>query len=149
MGVDLNPGPGEQLWKGEYQVTSPPAVVGDRVVVGSAVSDNARIDAPSGVVRAFDARTGRLAWAWDLAPPGFDRAAGLWEEAGKAGEPEGWRELAMHHEHRTRDLDAALGAVERGMRLVSGSRGGRSWQIKEGFRHRRERLRRKQARRRA
>ena len=37
---------------------------------------------------------------------------------GEAGEPEGWRELAMHHEHRTRDLDAALRAVERGMRLV-------------------------------
>ena len=41
--IDLNPGPGPQHWKGEYQVTSPPAVVGDVVVMGSAVSDNARI----------------------------------------------------------------------------------------------------------
>jgi uncharacterized protein YprB with RNaseH-like and TPR domain len=77
----------------------------------------------------------------------FERAAGLWEEAGKAGEPEGWRELAMHHEHRTRDLEAALGAVERGMGLVSEGRDVRSWHLQEGFRHRRERLRRKQARR--
>jgi quinoprotein glucose dehydrogenase len=69
--VDLNRGVGEQRWKGEYQVTSPPAVVHDLVVVGSAVSDNARIDAPSGVVRAFDARSGALRWAWDLAPPDF------------------------------------------------------------------------------
>jgi uncharacterized protein YprB with RNaseH-like and TPR domain len=77
----------------------------------------------------------------------FHRAAGLWEEAGEAGEPEGWRELAMHHEHRTRDLEAALGAVERGMRLASEGRDVGSWHLQEGFRHRRERLRRKQARR--
>ena len=70
--VDLNRGVGDQRWQGEYQVTSPPAVVRDLVVVGSAVSDNARIDAPSGVVRAFDARTGTLRWAWDLAPPEFE-----------------------------------------------------------------------------
>ena len=46
------------------------------------------------------------------------RAAALWAEAGEAGEVEGWRELAIHHEHRSRDLDAALAAVERGRRLV-------------------------------
>jgi glucose dehydrogenase len=67
--VDLNPAAGDQLWQGEYQVTSPPTVLGDRVIVGSAVSDNARTDAPSGVVLAFDARSGRELWAWDLAPP--------------------------------------------------------------------------------
>ena len=70
--VDLNAAAGRQKWKGEYQVTSPPVVVGDVVVVGSAVSDNVRIDAPSGVVRGFDARSGMLRWAWDLAPPDFD-----------------------------------------------------------------------------
>lgn len=69
--VDLNPGVGEQLWRGEYQVTSPPAVAGDIVIVGSAVADNVRTDAPSGVVRAYDVRTGELIWGWDLAPP-FD-----------------------------------------------------------------------------
>lgn len=67
--IDLNKGPGEQLWQGEYQVTSPPAVAGDLVIVGSAVGDNARINAPSGVVRAYDARSGILRWSWDLAPP--------------------------------------------------------------------------------
>ena len=42
-------------------MTSPPLVVGDVVVVGALVSDNLRTDAPSGVVRAFDVRTGSAA----------------------------------------------------------------------------------------
>jgi quinoprotein glucose dehydrogenase len=54
---------------GEYGVTSPPAIINDLVVVGSAIGDNQRVDAPSGVVRAFDARTGRLRWAWEALPP--------------------------------------------------------------------------------
>ena len=49
----------------------------------------------------------------------FERAAGLWAEAAEAGEAEALRELAMHHEHRTRDLDAALAAVERGLHSSS------------------------------
>ena len=53
----------------EYHPTSPPQVIGDRVVIGALVADNVRVDAPAGVVRAFDARTGRLAWAWDPVPP--------------------------------------------------------------------------------
>lgn len=52
----------------EYGVTSPPTVVGNLVIVGSAVSDNHRTDAPDGVVRAFDVRTGALRWAFDPLP---------------------------------------------------------------------------------
>ncbi len=55
-------------YEGEYEVTSPPAVIGDLVVVGSAIADNHRVDAPSGVVRAYDARTGALRWSWDPIP---------------------------------------------------------------------------------
>ena len=54
---------------GEYHMTSPPAVIDDTVVVGSAIDDNARVDMPSGVVRAFDARTGKLRWKWEPLPP--------------------------------------------------------------------------------
>lgn len=50
---------------GEYQQTSPPAVIAGLVIVGSAIADNNRTDAPTGEVRAFDARTGRLRWTWD------------------------------------------------------------------------------------
>ena len=62
--VDLNKGPGEQRQRGEYQVTSAPAVIGDVVVVGSAIGDNQRTDAPSGVVRAYDVYSGEMRWAW-------------------------------------------------------------------------------------
>ena len=50
---------------GRYHMTSPPAVVDDLVIVGSAINDNNRVDMSSGVVRAFDARTGALRWSWD------------------------------------------------------------------------------------
>lgn len=50
---------------GWYHMTSPPAVIHNVVVVGSAIDDNARVDMPSGVVRGFDTRTGTLRWTWD------------------------------------------------------------------------------------
>jgi quinoprotein glucose dehydrogenase len=75
----------------EYYVTSPPLVLGDVVVVGALVSDNLRTDAPAGVVRAFDVRTGALRWAWDPVPPGFDRTAG---EKYTAGTPNVWSILS-------------------------------------------------------
>jgi len=59
----------------EYYPTSPPLVIGDVVVIGALVADSLRVDAPSGVIRAFDARTGALRWAWDPVPedwPGRD-----------------------------------------------------------------------------
>ncbi|MDP9205563.1 MAG: pyrroloquinoline quinone-dependent dehydrogenase [Gemmatimonadota bacterium] len=52
----------------EYEETSPPTLVGGVVVVGSAVADNNRIDAASGEVRGFDARTGALRWTWHPVP---------------------------------------------------------------------------------
>ena len=53
----------------EYYPTSPPLVMGDVAVIGALVADQVRVDAPSGVVRAFDVRTGQLVWAWDPVPP--------------------------------------------------------------------------------
>lgn len=69
--VELREGIGDAPpW--EYHPTSPPPVVRDKVVIGALIADNVRTDAPGGVVRAFDARTGALAWAWDPVPPGYD-----------------------------------------------------------------------------
>jgi quinoprotein glucose dehydrogenase len=70
--VDLTAGAGA-VRPGEYGVSSPPAIVGDRVIVGSFIADNQRADAPSGAVRAFDARTGAVLWRWE---PLLSRAAG-------------------------------------------------------------------------
>ncbi len=58
--------------EGQYGVTSPPAVVGDVVIIGSAIGDNRRVDLEHGTVRAYDARTGELAWSWDPIPRGPD-----------------------------------------------------------------------------
>ena len=76
--VDLKRGIGKELWVGEYSVTSAPTVVHDLVVVGGAIGDNQRVGAPSGVVRAFDVRSGALRWAYDPVPKGQGglRAAG-------------------------------------------------------------------------
>ena len=64
-----------------YQVTSPPAVLGDLVITGSAIADNSRIAPASGEVRAFDARTGELRWSWDPIPQlQSDSAYHSWED---------------------------------------------------------------------
>lgn len=54
--------------RGNYQVTSPPAVIGDLIVVGSAIGDNRGAELERGVVRAYDARSGKLHWSWDPIP---------------------------------------------------------------------------------
>jgi quinoprotein glucose dehydrogenase len=54
---------------GWYHMTSAPTVIGDVVVVGSAIDDNARVDMADGVVRGFNARTGALVWKWEPLPP--------------------------------------------------------------------------------
>lgn len=66
--VDLEVGLGHTApsW---YAPTSPPTVVRNIAVVHSQVRDGQRRDAPSGVVRGYDAETGELAWAWDMVRP--------------------------------------------------------------------------------
>ena len=51
-----------------YEETSPPAVIGDLVIVGSGVADNSSPAPASGEVRAFNARTGALDWTFDPIP---------------------------------------------------------------------------------
>lgn len=52
-----------------YKQTSGPTLAGDVVVIGAFVDDNLNVDMPSGVIRAFDVRTGQLRWAWDSGNP--------------------------------------------------------------------------------
>lgn len=66
---------------GEVSALSRPAVVNDVVVVGSSVMDNQRVDAPSGQVLAFDARSGVGLWAFDPVPRDpQDPAIATWGE---------------------------------------------------------------------
>ena len=98
--VDLTRGVGS-VRPGEYQVTSPPAVIYDLVVVGSAISDNQRVDAPGGVVRAFAARTGALRWSWDTAPPDLSPEAPQEKSTYHLGTANAWSILSVDPE---RDL---------------------------------------------
>ncbi len=53
---------------GNISVTSPPAVIGNTIVVGSSMGDNQRFNYERGVVRAYDAITGARRWSWDPIP---------------------------------------------------------------------------------
>ncbi len=48
-----------------YYQNSAPLVAANKIVIGGWISDNQKINEPSGAVRAFDAVTGVLLWAWD------------------------------------------------------------------------------------
>ena len=94
-GVDL----GEyQADTREYGVTSPPVVIGDLVVVGSAIGDNRARTLERGIVRAFDARTGALAWWWDPVPrEPADPACKTWanDSAMSTGAANVWAQLSV------------------------------------------------------
>lgn len=70
--VDLKVGMGE-VKPGYYQQTSTPLIAGDLVVIGGRVADNFSTGEPPGVVRAFDVRSGELAWAWDPGNPAITK----------------------------------------------------------------------------
>jgi len=55
-------------YRGEFGVTSAPAIIDDLIIVGATVADNRRANAPAGVVQAFDVRTGARRWSWDPVP---------------------------------------------------------------------------------
>lgn len=75
--------------KGATYTTSPPAIIGDVAVLGAYVRDNFSTDEPSGVVRAFDVKTGDMLWAWDAGRP--DGAGPLKRgETYSRGSPNAW-----------------------------------------------------------
>jgi quinoprotein glucose dehydrogenase len=75
--------------KGFYYSTSPPVVARGLVIVGGAVNDNYAIASPSGVIRAFDARSGQLVWNWDSGNPQRTQPLGP-EETYTANSPNSW-----------------------------------------------------------
>jgi quinoprotein glucose dehydrogenase len=90
--------------RGDYEVTSPPAVIGDLVVVGSSLGDNRGVELERGVVRAYDARTGALSWRWDPIPTDpSDPARKTWkgDSADRTGAANAWGVLSADPE---RDL---------------------------------------------
>jgi quinoprotein glucose dehydrogenase len=87
-----------------YEVTSPPAIVGDLIITGSAIADNTNLAPASGEVRAWDARTGALKWSFDPIPQdSTDPAFKTWERwsAQRTGGANVWSVMAADPE---RDL---------------------------------------------
>lgn len=70
--VNLQQGMGE-VKPTYYMGTSPVTVAGNLLIVGGWVYDNLETNEPSGVIRAFDATSGDLVWAWDLGNPDITR----------------------------------------------------------------------------
>ncbi|MGY3622533.1 quinoprotein glucose dehydrogenase [Bradyrhizobium sp. USDA 10063] len=66
--VDTTIGIGEHD-PGMFSITSAPTVVRGVIVVGHQVLDGQKRDAPSGVIQGYDAVSGALRWAWDMAKP--------------------------------------------------------------------------------
>src|SRR6266436_1823249 len=79
-------------WRGGYQVTSAPAVANDLVITGSSIADNWKVDVGRGIVRALDARTGKLRWSWDPIP--WANTSNPHTGAGNA-----WSTLSVDSEH--------------------------------------------------
>ena len=94
--VDLLDGMGESV-PGFVAVTSPPTIIRGVAVVGHQVLDGQKEDAPSGVIRGYDAVTGELAWAWDMGRPGeTGRPEG--DEVYTRGTPNAWTIFAGDEE---------------------------------------------------
>jgi quinoprotein glucose dehydrogenase len=90
---------------GCYQATSPPAVIGDLVIVGSSIGDNRAVDLERGVVRAYDAKNGTLRWSWDPIPTReTDPARSSW-----AGDS--WHRTGAANVWSVLSVDAARGLV--------------------------------------
>ncbi|MCK5908496.1 MAG: pyrroloquinoline quinone-dependent dehydrogenase, partial [Caulobacter sp.] len=66
--VDTAQGIGQHV-PGMFSITSAPTIVRGVVVTGHQVLDGQKRDAPSGVIQGYDAVTGKLRWAWDMARP--------------------------------------------------------------------------------
>jgi quinoprotein glucose dehydrogenase len=102
--VSLLEGMGDVI-PGYYFVTSAPTVVQDKIILGGWVSDNQFVGEPSGVIRAFDAVTGKLVWAWDMGQP--DRTGAPPEgQSYTRGTPNAWGPMAA---------DESLGLVYFGL----------------------------------
>jgi len=77
-----------------YMVTSPPLIARNLVIVGTRVADNLAVNEPSGVVRAYDAVTGKFVWSWDIGRPGVNTEPSDGEEYTR-GTPNVWSMMSF------------------------------------------------------
>ncbi|ODN71411.1 glucose/quinate/shikimate family membrane-bound PQQ-dependent dehydrogenase [Methylobrevis pamukkalensis] len=93
-GMEYNPA-------GYYYSTSPPVAIDGKLIIGGAVNDNFSVQSQSGVIRAFDIRTGELVWNWDSGNPDETAPIGP-DETYTTNSPNSWSVFSA---------DPALGLV--------------------------------------
>lgn len=87
---------------GAYLLTSPPALYGSAVIVGSSIGDNRAADVERGVIRAYDARSGAQLWSFDPLPDSPSHpAAAEWDlaQAAHTGAGNAWGVMTVDEEH--------------------------------------------------
>ena len=78
---------------GDYQVTSAPAIYKDLVITGSSEGDNRAVTLERGIVRAYDARSGKLRWTWDPIAPW------AYQTTPRTGAGNAWSTISVDEEH--------------------------------------------------
>lgn len=94
--VDLKKGLGEVI-SGYSYVSSAPQIVRGKVVIGGWISDGQSVNEPSGVIRAFDARTGAFTWAFDMGRDTYHGEPEPGEEYTR-GTPNSWAPISADDE---------------------------------------------------
>jgi quinoprotein glucose dehydrogenase len=86
----------------DYLVTSPPAVFGNVIIVGSSIGDNRATDVERGVIRGYDAESGAQLWSFDPLPDSpAHPAAADWNlaQALTTGAGNAWGVMSVDEEH--------------------------------------------------
>jgi len=101
--IDLRAGVADAYPAAEYSVTSPPAIYQDLVITGAAVPEYPS-KGPSGVVRAFDVHSGKLAWTFHTIPQPGENGHESWEA-------NAWKNRTGANVWSIMSVDAARGLI--------------------------------------
>lgn len=98
--IDLRKGVADGWSDAIYDLTSPPAIYKDLVITGSELQEHPS-KGPSGAIRAFDVRTGRLVWRFDTVPPPGQVGHGTWQSDGSKDRSgtNAWPPMSVDVEH--------------------------------------------------
>lgn len=97
--------------QGWYQVTSAPLVARGLVITGGAVFDNIATKVPSGVIRGYDAASGRLVWNFDPGNPDDTAPLGAGKQYTPSS-PNSWSTPAADEALGLVYLPMGMGAVD-------------------------------------
>ena len=101
--IHLREGMADRWPNEDYSVTSPPAIYKDLVIIGAQLQEYPP-HGPSGAVRAFDVRTGKLVWKFDTIPGPGQPGHETWED-------DSWKDRSGTNVWSIMSVDAERGMV--------------------------------------